>query len=100
MGARLLTVERVEADRILNATQVALTASADLLVAGEREAIEAAMTALTAAKAATDHLAVRAAIQALDETCKEFARRRMNAALEQNVRGLAVDSVERKIGKI
>ncbi len=99
MGARLLTVERVEADRILNATQVALATSADLLVEGEREAIEAAMTALESAKSATNHLAIRAAIQALDETCKEFARRRMNSALEQNVRGLAVDSVERRIGK-
>jgi molecular chaperone HscA len=99
MGARLLTVERVEADRILDATQVALAVSADLLVAGEREAIEAAMTALDSAKTATNHLAIRAAIQALDETCKEFARRRMNVALDQNVRGLAVDSVERKISK-
>jgi molecular chaperone HscA len=99
MGLRLLIVERVEADRILSATRIALANSADLLAAGEREAIEAAMTALDLAKSATNHLAIRAAIQALDETCKEFARRRMNMALEQNVRGLAVDSVEKKIGK-
>jgi molecular chaperone HscA len=97
MGARLLSVERVEADRILNATRVVLVASADLLVAGEREAIEAAMTALEQAKAGSNHLAIRAAIQALDEASKEFARRRMNAALDQSVRGQALDSVEKKV---
>jgi molecular chaperone HscA len=46
MGARLLTVERVEADRILGATRAALVASSELLVEGEREAITAAMEKL------------------------------------------------------
>ena len=97
MGARLLTVERVEADRILGATRVALLASADLLVEGEREAIEAGIAGLESAKVGTNHLAIRGAIQSLDEVSKEFARRRMNAALEQNVRGQALDSVEKKV---
>jgi len=97
MGARLLTVERVEADRILGATRAALVASADLLIAGEREAIEASIASLESAKAGTNHLAVRGAIQALDEVSKEFARRRMNAALDQNVRGQALDTVEKKV---
>ena len=97
MGARLLTVERVEADRILGATRAALVASADLLIAGEREAIEAGIASLESAKAGTNHLAVRGAIQALDEVSKEFARRRMNAALDQNVRGQALDTVEKKV---
>ena len=97
MGARLLTVERVEADRILGATRGALLDSAALLIPGEREAIERAMAALEAAKAGTDHLAMRAASAALDEVSKEFARRRMNAALDENVRGQALDAVEKKV---
>jgi len=97
MGARLLTVERVEAERILGATRVALLASADLLVEGEREAIEAGIVGLESAKAGTNHLAIRGAIQSLDEVSKEFARRRMNAALEQNVRGQSLDTVEKKV---
>ena len=97
MGARLLSVERIEADRILNATRVALVDSANLLVAGEREEIEFSMADVERAKAGTDHLAIRAAVKALDEVSKEFARRRMNAALEQNVRGQAVAEVERKM---
>jgi molecular chaperone HscA len=97
MGLRLLTVERVEADRILNATQVALVGSADLLLPGEADAISAAMARLASAKAGTDHLAIRSVAQALDEASKEFARRRMNAALDQNVRGQALDAVEKKV---
>jgi molecular chaperone HscA len=97
MGARLLTVERVEADRILSATQSALASSARLLVPGEREAIEAAMVALRGARSGSSHLAIRAAIAALDEVSKEFARRRMNAALDENVRGQSLDAVEKKV---
>ncbi len=97
LGARLLTVERVEADRIASATRAALATSADLLVEGEGKAIAAAMDALEAAKSGTNHLVIRGAIQALDEVSKEFARRRMNAALEQNVRGQALDAVEKKV---
>ena len=97
MGARLLTVERVEADRILNATRIALVGSADLLLPGERQAIETAMAALESAKSGANHLAIRGAAQALDEVSKDFARRRMNAALDQNVRGQALDVVEKKV---
>ena len=59
MGARLLTVERVEADRILGATRAALSVSASLLPVGEGEAIEAAMASLELAKSAPNHLAIR-----------------------------------------
>jgi molecular chaperone HscA len=97
LGARLLSVERVEAERILRATSAALVDSAALLVAGEREAIEKAMADVEGAKGATDHLAIRAAVQALDEVSKEFARRRMNDALEHNVRGQTVEEVENKV---
>jgi molecular chaperone HscA len=97
MGARLLMVERVEADRILNATQAALAASAALLLPGEREPIASGMAALQTAKSGQNHLAIRAAIVALDEVSREFARRRMNVALDENVRGQALDAVEKKV---
>jgi molecular chaperone HscA len=97
MGARLLAVERVEAERILLATRAALSSAANLLLPGERDAITRAMTVLEEAKTGTDHLAVRAAEVALDEASKEFARRRMNAALDAGVRGQSVDVVEQKV---
>jgi molecular chaperone HscA len=97
MGARQLNVERVEAERILNATRVALVGSVTLLLPGERHSIEMAMSDLETAKAGTDHLAIRAAAQALDEVSKEFARRRMNDALDHSLRGQAVGEVEKKV---
>ena len=99
VSERVLVVERVEADRILQATRVALSVSADLLLAGERPAIEAAMGALEASKAGRDHLAIRAAIAALDAVSKDFATRRMNQALQQGLRGQEIGAVESKVGK-
>jgi molecular chaperone HscA len=99
VGERLLVVERVEADRILQATRGALAATAGLLVEGERAAIEAAMDTLEKGKAGRDHLAIRAAIQALDAASKDFATRRMNQALEQGLRGQDIGAVESKVGK-
>ncbi|MGC9985163.1 MAG: Fe-S protein assembly chaperone HscA [Polyangia bacterium] len=99
VGERLLAVERVEADRILQATRAALAASADLLVEGERAAIEAAVGALETSKAGRDHLAIRAAIAALDAASKDFATRRMNQALQQGLRGQDIGAVESKVGK-
>jgi molecular chaperone HscA len=99
VSERLLAVERVEADRILQATRAALTASADLLVEGERAAIETAMGELEKSKAGRDHLAIRAAISALDAASKDFATRRMNQALEQGLRGRDIGAVESKVGK-
>jgi len=99
VGERLLAVERVEADRILQATRAALSASADLLAAGERAAIEAAMGELEKSKTGRDHLAIRTAIQSLDAVSKDFATRRMNQALDQGLRGQNIGAVESKVGK-
>jgi len=99
VSERLLVVERVEADRILQATRVALAASADLLVEGEQATIEAAMGELEKYKAGRDHLAIRAAIQTLDAASKDFATRRMNRALQQGLRGQDIGAVESKVGK-
>ena len=99
VSERLLVVERVEADRILQATRTALAASADLLIEGERAAIEAAMGELEKCKAGRDHLAIRAAIAALDAASKDFATRRMNQALQQGLRGQDIGAVESKVGK-
>lgn len=99
MGERLLAVERVEADRILQATATALSSSADLLLADERAAIEAAMAELEKRKAGSDHVAMRTAIGALDAVSKDFATRRMNQALDKGLRGQAIGAVEDKVGK-
>jgi molecular chaperone HscA len=71
----------------------------ELLEAGEREAIARALDGVEAARAGTDHHAIRAAIEELDHASKPFATRRMNRALEKGFRGHNVDAVDAKLGR-
>ncbi|HLK88663.1 MAG TPA: Fe-S protein assembly chaperone HscA [Polyangia bacterium] len=93
---RLLTEQQVEADRIAAAARAAMADTPELLTAEDQTAIEAALGALAAARAGTDHLAIRAAVEALDAASKEFAGRRMNVAFERGLRGKDVATVEKK----
>ena len=97
--ARLLAEQRVEADGIVAAARAAMQDAPELLETGEREAIEGALTAVAAARAGTDHHAIRQAIEGLDHASKPFATRRMNRALEQGFRGRDVDAVDAKLGE-
>jgi len=93
VARRLLIEQRVEAERILRATRQALQADAGLLVAGERERIEAAMAALEKARDGDDAQTIREAIRALDDAGREFAGRRMNRSIREAMAGRAVDDV-------
>jgi molecular chaperone HscA len=96
---RLLTEQRVEADRIASAARAAMADSPELLGDDDRAAIGAALEKLSAARAGTDHHAIRAAVEALDHASKDFAGRRMNRALEAGLRGQTVASVEAKVAE-
>jgi molecular chaperone HscA len=96
--ARQLAEQQVEADGIVAAARAAMDDAPELLEDGEREAIEAALAAVEAARAGSDHHAIRAAIEQLDHASKPFATRRMNRALEQGFRGRNVDAVDAKLG--
>jgi molecular chaperone HscA len=96
LARRSLAVERVEAERILAATRQAFQTDAELLDDDVRAAGEAAMARLEAAMAGTDHLAIRAAIEALDLATKPFAQRRMNRAVAAQLQGVAVDDAARR----
>jgi len=95
--ARLLAEQRVEADGIVAAARAAMRDAPELLEDGERDAIEEALTAVEAARAGSDHHAIRTAIETLDHASKAFATRRMNKALEQGFRGRNVDAVDAKL---
>jgi len=97
--ARLLTEQRVEADRIASAARAAMADSPELLTDEDKKAIAAAMGELDRVKAGTDHNAIRAAIEQLDVASKEFAGRRMNHALEAGLRGRGVAEVEAKVAE-
>jgi len=98
--ARLLAEQRVEADGIVAAARAAMDDAPELLEDGEREAIDRALAGVEAARAGSDHHAIRGAIEALDHASKSFATRRMNKALEQGFRGTAVDDVDAKLKKV
>ena len=98
LAKRNLLTERVEADRILNATRQAFITAAALLTPEVKTAGEAAMTTLETAMAGEDHLAIRHAIEALDLATKPFAQIRMNRAIGAQLQGVAIDEAAKKVG--
>jgi molecular chaperone HscA len=88
--ARLLIDNRVEAQRILKATEKQLEGNGDLLSQEERREIEAQMAALRAAAQATDHNAIHAQIEKLDLASAGFARRVMDRGIERALKGRSV----------
>ncbi len=87
MRARALVEARVDADRLVLATRSALAADADLLAAGERATIEAAIAALRASAAGDDAAAVEAASKALAQATESFAAQRMNRGIARALSG-------------
>ncbi|HET6148729.1 MAG TPA: Fe-S protein assembly chaperone HscA [Polyangia bacterium] len=97
--ARLLTEQRVEAERIAAAARAAMADSPDLLSDVDRDGIGAALSDLDRLKVGSDHGAIRAAIERLDAASKDFAARRMNRALDSGLRGRGVAEVEAKVAE-
>ncbi|VTU16952.1 Hsc66 [Variovorax sp. SRS16] len=93
MQARALVEARVDADRMLLATQSALDADGELLSAEERGAIEALMAALRTARSAEDAAVVEAATQALADGTEAFAAERMNAGIAHALSGRRIESL-------
>ena len=88
MRARALVEARVDADRLLLATQSALDADGALLSAAERAAIETLMQALRAVTAASDDARqVEGATQALAKGTEAFAAERMNHGIQRALAG-------------
>ncbi|WP_343587131.1 Fe-S protein assembly chaperone HscA [Herbaspirillum sp.] len=93
MQRRALREEQVEAERIVLATQSALAADSALLSAQERAAIEQQLAAVTAAAQGSDHLAIKAAVDALARGTEEFAARRMDRSVHAALAGKKLDEV-------
>jgi molecular chaperone HscA len=93
MQARALAEARVDADRMLLATQSALDADGELLSGEERGEIEALMESLRAARSAEDAATVEAATKALAEGTEAFAAERMNAGIAHALSGRQIESL-------
>jgi molecular chaperone HscA len=93
MRARALVEARVDADRMLLATQSALAADGDLLSPDERAAIDALMAALAAARTLEEAAAIEAATDALAKGTEAFAAMRMNRGIRQALAGKNIETV-------
>lgn len=94
MQARALVESRVDADRMLLATQSALDADGDLLSAEERAAIDASMARLReTAKSSNEAAVIEAATKALANDTEAFAAQRMNAGIARALAGRKVESL-------
>ncbi len=93
MKARALVEARVDADRMLLATQSALDADGDVLAPAQRADIEALMAQLRQAVTSDDAAVVEAATQALAKGTEAFAAERMNRGIRQALAGKSVQSI-------
>ena len=92
--ARALAEARVEADRMLLATQSALDADGHLLEPAEREAIDGLVAELRRqASEAAEAAPIAAATEALAKGTEAFAARRMNESIRQALAGRNVEAI-------
>ena len=93
MLARALVEARVDADRMLLATQSALRADGDLLAPVERDALDALMAALRATVPSDDAARIEAATQELAKGTEAFAALRMNRGIHKALAGKNIAAV-------
>jgi molecular chaperone HscA len=92
--ARALTEAKVDAERMLLATQSALDADGSLLEPAERQAIVALMAKLRqVADTGTEAAVVEAAVQALAKGTEAFAAQRMNEGIRKALAGRNVETL-------
>lgn len=93
MQARALKEEQVEAERIVLATESALQADAALLSEQERVDIAGLIDTVRVQAQGTDHVAIKAAVDALAHGTEEFAARRMDRSVHDALTGKTLDQV-------
>ena len=93
MQARALVEARIDAQRMLMATQSALDADGDLLSAQDRASIDADMAALTAMQTSEDAAHIEAQTKQLAASTEGFAAARMNRGIAQALAGKNLNAV-------
>jgi molecular chaperone HscA len=91
--ARALAEARVEAERIVAATEGALETDADLLDDDERAAIDRALAGARRLLGGDDRDALASAVAALDAATASLASKRMNRGVARALAGKRVDSL-------
>ena len=95
MRARALSEAQVDAQQLLEITQRAIEAEAELVPADERTRIDAAIAAISEALAGDDAAALRVATDALNHATAPFAGRRMDRDVKHALAGRQIDALVR-----
>jgi molecular chaperone HscA len=91
--SRALTEQRVDGQRLIEATQSALSQDGRLLSGEERKAIEQSMQRLEKLLPGTDHRAIKHAADALNKATEDFAEQRMDAGIKRALAGRKIGSL-------
>jgi molecular chaperone HscA len=78
---------------MIEALELALKESAHLLLADEKQQIDAAMQSLHEATKGTNGQLIKDRIKALDDTSQPFAARRMENSIKTALTGNSVDTI-------
>jgi molecular chaperone HscA len=93
MHSRALAEQRVDGQRLIEATRSALQVDASLLDPEEMQRIEGAIASLQKLLTGTDHRPIKKAIEALNHATEDFAARRMDAGIKRALAGRKIGSL-------
>jgi molecular chaperone HscA len=94
MHARALNEHRVDAQRLIDATNGAVSQDASLLSSEEIKNIQEKITSLEKTLSTSDPRAIKVASDALNRATEDFAARRMNASVRRALAGKAISSLD------
>jgi molecular chaperone HscA len=93
IDARMLKEQQVEAARVIESIQAALSADSHLLSAQDINDIDTAIKALAQVNQGNDVGAIEAAIDKLDHSTAIFAERRMDSSINKALAGQSVEKL-------
>jgi len=93
-NVRVLREQQVEGRRMVESLQGALQEDGALLSEHERAQLEQQMAALAGLCESDDGAAIKVALESLAEASEDFAARRMDASIQQALKGQSIDDLE------
>lgn len=93
IDARMLKEQQVEASRVIESVQAALSADSSLLSAQDIDNINAEIKAVAQISLGSDVGAIEAAIEKLDHSTAIFAERRMDSSINKALTGQSVEKL-------
>lgn len=101
MKRRLLSEQRVEASRVIEAISSALNSDGDEhLTAAERQSIDALVDKLREVKSTDDRAAIKQAVEELEQGSRLFVERRMNASVRKMMSGQGIEELDAVMARV